>query len=1420
MNKSTKKHGGCDSFDVIIAILQLIHEIISQEPNLAIEMQKKLIYDGKDSWISIFLHIFTHLSFSYELNSEIAQILSLTLYCISDFAHTQSEELWKYQTTTSTINVTSSGVVHSSQSPLDHHHHHQNYVNNNLNHSISLIHCMPHLLHHYEIPSGKFCFTIPLLQYIKTMLQYLQHWKLPLETTIINSQIISFNYLEYIRLHVLVSFHSWRYYDVRERWEIGLSLMEILQLIITDVSISKNNILLHNNKENDDFDAMFDDDNDSPSSSSSSSTTGSSSMINNNNYISVKENLLHWLLHDSSFHNVILNIISNGYDTLTTLRSSCSSSEIKILEELIWRAFDVLDHVLLERDGLHYKSINGESSLEHALMSFSLPTSGQQRNFILVISSFILYKYNRKLPLVATKILRSLAQISLEHSDLSRTRPPLVAYLGNEADYVCTQIMQILKGNYIRNEELLIEILQLVGISLEYQLGLAERLLCLDKEKIPCGPVTFVLSIISTSGYPTKQPKLYSAALSLLHSLWESTPEHAVVHSLLRKNDKFWKNIMKPLEYLVKNKEEFFTLSNSSSSNHNEKKSFLFAMSGWSLRILSLEIFYYPKDAPSRFEGFIKISSFIKNHLCDLCSIYSEKLFDISIWKEFNKFTKINFIDNSLFLRGQTRYSYGPAPLYNLSLVKRKFLPLSSSSSASSNEIQFISLIESINDNMSMLDAQLGCFKAFQCFVQLITSHPDVHLSNLNSNEIEKLIIPLLSLLSNAISDDRGDLDATRTHLRLLSDLLVEQVYQNKKLSSDQLTSSIPNSSKTIQNQKFFIHTIEQKIKTIKQLTKGIEKFISTATRKQQNQQQQQQNNNFTQQNHTDFDDNIYIPQHETLSNILLSLIVLFSDVSSSFENLSSNNSSSSSSSSSSSLEFFDEFQEILLHLIPSLCMTSSCLELKKNSFLLLSVVVREFLNKQSLISYFHKFHLFSIILDSFIYASSNYHQDKSLYDIIDASIQLILSLASFPLTAEQLMIHKFLFIFCDTSQAFFHHNLNDPYINQKRNPLHVTWCDIIRILIQMSFSLHSNDSFRQILPRFIIIHQERLLNKWKMFHSNENYNSTIEEQQQQQQQQENYDNSSSNFIDNNQNSFFSRKQNLNQFQNDQNNKKSSISFTIGILEEIECVSGLYDRWIHSLTDWKLNFNPRSKEITFHLRYVLQFFVLSLLNPSELDVLSNPITEQEQKRANFDQKKKKKQKNTGSVRFRSSLSLTSSDSSLKFWKSSEKDEIESSLFQKDIELLIHRSISNCLSFLRKISPKNWQFHFDPSNVMILFSPSLDPSTPQASPCIGILLYCAVLCSKLLLDQDNFASISDPSSLANILSFNFQNSLAVLLLQISMYSVQPPESEFDVHQLQSILERLKQRFPVTEKSLKPLYDFVEFSLKIVATLEIP
>ena len=429
----------------------------------------------------------------------------------------------------------------------------------------------------------------------------------------------------------------------------------------------------------------------------------------------------------------------------------------------------------------------------------------------------------------------------------------------------------------------------------------------------------------------------------------------------------------------------------------------------------------------------------------------------------------------------------------------------------------------------------------------------------------------------------------------------------------------------------------------------------------------------------------------------------------------------------------------IISKVIGIVCTCTNENKLRDISFTILSYIVRLYTDTETLISYFNKFDIYNLIIQTFQQIIKNPNASSTTSEEqVDAVIHLLLSLSSNAQTAEGLLSHKIVYLFNDHSTFIYKQNYLTPYhpTSKNRNIYHRIWCKIIQVLIEMSETLSNSETFKEQFIQFISVNESVLFDKWNDV----------------------YQLSASNLP-----------------------PVSQVSLSIGKLEEFQLVTKLFYRWVCLLEDWQLNLFKQLPNVRSNILLALQFFIITLLKP-ELFKYIQPI---------------------------SKLEVQQSQSS-------------GNEFNNRIEPLIHTVIGNCLSFVRRITPKVWKFNFEEGDIVLLFSPHLEqPNFPQRQPSFGCLLSSIRIYSRMY--DPKFIANLDVNHLSGLLGLNLQNTLAIILLQLSLYlyKYSDDRSKFDLYskvggELIDFLDKLHDKIPSPNKP-EPTAEFVAFTSRTIKSL---
>jgi hypothetical protein len=301
--------------------------------------------------------------------------------------------------------------------------------------------------------------------------------------------------------------------------------------------------------------------------------------------------------------------------------------------------------------------------------------------------------------------------------------------------------------------DLKVAILRLITTSLDTQPGLAELFINIpttsdqkdaqhdgSDESTAKSCIDIILSFMKEQDIIIKlHPRLYSEALYFMCSLWKIAPEHQNIISFLRKKDNFWSMLLKPLE-----KDPYADpLNNTNASVDQEEiehsaECYRLLSHCWILKILSLEIFYVPKNGPLDMTLQTAIKKYRQERtVVEWIETYTRTNYDPEERKKFvAECHKMN-IDAEACVVVETEKFYGKNYYYDSGLLRRKFglngsanelmiaEPVSMFANQTGLQLEercqnVIRTAQLVNEHLSLIDAQALVLTNWSSFVQVL----------------------------------------------------------------------------------------------------------------------------------------------------------------------------------------------------------------------------------------------------------------------------------------------------------------------------------------------------------------------------------------------------------------------------------------------------------------------------------------------------------------------------------------------------------------------------------------------------------------------------------------------------------------------------------------------------------------------------
>ncbi|KAJ3148487.1 hypothetical protein HDU86_007417 [Geranomyces michiganensis] len=554
------------------------------------------------------------------------------------------------------------------------------------------------------------------------------------EAAILRSEVL-YSAVSYINGQVFPKHRTWRYARVEDKFQLGLRVLQIFNLIMSDSTWSIK-----------------------PSSATTGSFPG--------DFSSVQDHLARSYLVEGSVYQLasLIDIVSIGSDCPLAFYRNLQIQSARATEECIEHSLQFIKYLLKRRKITGMKM----SILEHALLDKTVhdATRGDAVELVQIIGRYIAYENYRPIPILATEVITLLCAVA---SDWEPRPPSFAGYLGLDAFQFVASIVKLLRNERPATsapEELQAALYNLVTIIIATQPGLGGMLLSgesarptlpssiaslaastirkpeADGDLSPLSVLTPALALLSKwkETLETK-PTTVPAAMRVLDALWQNGPQYMVLLDKVRARAGFWNSLdeaftdvpLDPSEEPYLGCEEF-TLS----QEHEDVRRYCYSklVRTYALRILVFEIYYTNggQDNPAVvsvakrvFEArnaekeailFTDGSSLpYRSDLADDVMLYGQRL-NVSISLPAYKTSSWS---DDLDLAAQ----FGDNFMYDLNLLRSKLrahIQYRATGNDAETYADFLSCLCAINHNRSMTDAHFSLMRAWKQFIQVLVT--------------------------------------------------------------------------------------------------------------------------------------------------------------------------------------------------------------------------------------------------------------------------------------------------------------------------------------------------------------------------------------------------------------------------------------------------------------------------------------------------------------------------------------------------------------------------------------------------------------------------------------------------------------------------------------------------------------------------
>ncbi|KAJ3169464.1 hypothetical protein HDU88_000653 [Geranomyces variabilis] len=554
------------------------------------------------------------------------------------------------------------------------------------------------------------------------------------ETAILRAEVL-YSAVVYIHGQVFPKHRTWRYARIEDKFQLGLRVLQIFNLIMSDSTWSIR-----------------------PEAGMKRAYLA--------DFFAVQEYLARGYLVDGSLYQLapLIDIVGIGSDCPLAFYRNLQIQSARATEECIEHSLQFIKFLLKRRKITGMKM----SLLEHALLDKTVhdATRADTVELVQIIGRYIAYENHRPIPVLAAEVITLLCAVA---ADWEPRPPSFAGYLGLDVFQFVASIVKLLRNERPATsapEELQVALYNLVTIIIATQPGLGGMLLTGESAR-PAIPSSIAILAASTMQEPEKEgdlsplsvltpalalltnwkealdtkPTTVPAAMRVLDALWQNAPQYMVILDKVRARAGFWTSLdeaftdvpLDPSEEPYLGCEEF-TLS----QEHEDIRRYCYSklVRTYALRILVFEIYYTNggQDNPAVlsvakriFEArneenkailFTDGSSLpYRSDLANDVMEYCQRL-DVSI--SLPAYKTLSWSDD-LDLAAQ----FGDNFMYDLNLLRSKLrahIQYHATDNDAETYADFLSCLCAINHNRSMTDAHFSMMRAWKKFIQVLVT--------------------------------------------------------------------------------------------------------------------------------------------------------------------------------------------------------------------------------------------------------------------------------------------------------------------------------------------------------------------------------------------------------------------------------------------------------------------------------------------------------------------------------------------------------------------------------------------------------------------------------------------------------------------------------------------------------------------------
>ena len=506
--------------------------------------------------------------------------------------------------------------------------------------------------------------------------------------------------LSYLQNEIFSSFITWEYKKKEQKWEIGLEILKLFDLVVSHVELK---IANHYSIEN-----------------------------------SLKNSLIKNVLNESSYHRaVLLKIVEMGPWEIENKYKSQRYNEAKLIEKLSRRSLKILNKILLARE---FNKETKVTELEFAIINTVESSLFQNKfiNLVFVIASFIKESFNtytsakmkNKISINATRVLINLFQLT------NGSLISILGFLANKVHIIKDSCIKIIKDPS-KNPKLRSELLNMIQKALYTQPGLASEFIYFKETPGENDLLYWILNKILNS----REHFILTHAIEVIESIWKNYPNYLLMVKKLKNiqiENKHQNNNVGFWDILGKALKDFYPREQENLVEKCQAKSIQSSI----LNIFSLEIFHNKNKQLDN--TFLRIISSYKNEILKWIDIFADEINLPQHKYEVERLARNENINIVRLQRTGKFKNFGSNFVYQISLAKKV-----------TSNLQFIQSLEKANEEFSIFESKRNALNSLKNFVEICGYSKMVELFDKTPKSTEIIVASLTQKIKKFLGNEQ-----------------------------------------------------------------------------------------------------------------------------------------------------------------------------------------------------------------------------------------------------------------------------------------------------------------------------------------------------------------------------------------------------------------------------------------------------------------------------------------------------------------------------------------------------------------------------------------------------------------------------------------------------------------------------------------